>query len=88
MSEEVMISWLIFANSWLFGLMYIDKKKASKRQWRIPERTLLILGILGGAFGGLFGMIVFRHKTKHTYFYWIYGSMITIWLGFIFRFYN
>lgn len=88
MSKELIISWLIFINSGLFRLMYIDKKKASKRQWRIPEKTLLILGILGGAFGGLLGMIVFRHKTKHAYFYWVYGSMVTIWLGFIFYFYN
>ena len=47
----------------------IDKHKAKKGSWRISERTLLGLGAVGGAFGGLLGMKAFRHKTKHRYFW-------------------
>lgn len=51
-------------------LLYaIDKRKAKKKRWRIPEKTLLLLGFLGGAAGALIGMNLFRHKTKHWYFW-------------------
>ncbi len=46
-----------------------DKEKAKKGKWRIPEATLLLLGVFGGALGGLIGMKLFRHKTKHWYFW-------------------
>ncbi len=46
-----------------------DKQKAKKGKWRIAEKTLLCLGFLGGGMGGLLGMTLFRHKTKHGYFY-------------------
>ena len=47
-----------------------DKRKARDGAWRIPESVLLLLGFFGGAFGALLAMKVFRHKTKHIYF-WI-----------------
>ena len=47
-----------------------DKHKARNERWRIPESVLLLLGLLGGAFGALLAMKLFRHKTKHVYF-WI-----------------
>ena len=51
-------------------LLYaIDKRKAKKKRWRIPEKTLLGIGFLGGAAGALLGMILVRHKTKHWYFW-------------------
>lgn len=48
-----------------FGM---DKRKAMKRGWRIPERTLLLLAFLGGALGSFLGMHIFRHKTRHMKF--------------------
>ncbi len=45
-----------------------DKAKAKAGAWRIPERTLLGIAFLGGAFGALLGMQLFRHKTKHVQF--------------------
>ncbi|CZQ84866.1 Hypothetical protein Tpal_552 [Trichococcus palustris] len=60
--------YLIVVNLALFGMMGIDKEKAKKHAWRIPEKNLLLLGLLGGGLGGLLGMRFFRHKTKHTYF--------------------
>ena len=51
-----------------FTLMGIDKSRAVKRKWRIPERTLLIVAMIGGGIGSFLGMYSFRHKTKHTRF--------------------
>ncbi|MBE6604582.1 MAG: DUF1294 domain-containing protein [Ruminococcaceae bacterium] len=45
-----------------------DKRRARANAWRIPERVLLGASLLGGAVGGLLGMRLFRHKTKHWYF--------------------
>ena len=47
-----------------------DKRMAKKNAWRTPEKVLLGLGFFGGAVGALLGMYLFRHKTKHFYF-WI-----------------
>ncbi len=55
-----------------------DKKKAKNGAWRIPERTLLLLSFLGGAAGALTGMKLFRHKTKHWYF-WAVGILGLLW---------
>ena len=46
----------------------IDKLKAKAGAWRIPEKVLLGLSLLGGAFGGIIGMYLFHHKTRHWYF--------------------
>jgi uncharacterized membrane protein YsdA (DUF1294 family) len=48
--------------------MYIDKKKAKKHQWRIPEARLFTVAIAFGSLGILLGMYLFRHKTKHWKF--------------------
>ncbi|TXT56814.1 MAG: conserved membrane protein of unknown function [Candidatus Thorarchaeota archaeon] len=51
-----------------FGTMWWDKRKASKREWRTAEATLLLFGFLGGAIGLLLGMFHFRHKTQKRNF--------------------
>ncbi len=51
-----------------FLSMYIDKRKAIKHQWRIPEKTLFFIAVLGGSIGSNLGMAICRHKTKHWYF--------------------
>ena len=48
--------------------MFLDKQKAKRGKWRIPEKTLFLLAIIGGSLGTTFGMHMFRHKTKHWYF--------------------
>lgn len=48
--------------------MLVDKRKAKKNLWRIPERTLFLSAILGGSLGCIAGMYTFRHKTKHWTF--------------------
>ena len=51
-----------------FAVFGIDKKRAKKGQWRIPEKTLFLSAILGGSIGAILGMYIFHHKTKHWYF--------------------
>ncbi len=48
--------------------MGMDKAKAKKHAWRIPEATLFSIAILGGSVGSILGMYHFHHKTKHWYF--------------------
>ena len=47
-----------------------DKRRARKGKWRVPEKTLFLLPLLGGSVGALLGMRVFHHKTRHWYFVW------------------
>jgi uncharacterized membrane protein YsdA (DUF1294 family) len=49
-------------------VMGVDKSKAKNHAWRIPEKTLFLVSVLGGSIGTWAGMYLFRHKTKHWYF--------------------
>lgn len=60
--------YLLFINLLAFLLMGLDKRRAKKEAWRIPERTLFLPVLLGGGLGGCLGMRTFRHKTRHWYF--------------------
>ncbi len=62
--------YLIFAllNLWTFFAFGVDKRKAKKGRWRISEKTLLLLAVLGGSAGAWLGMKVWRHKTLHKKF--------------------
>ena len=62
------ISYLLIINSIGLLIMLIDKRKAKKGSWRIPEKTLLLVAILGGSIGTMIGMYWFRHKTKKLRF--------------------
>ena len=65
---KVLYIYLIVINAAAFLLMLIDKVKAKKNLWRIPEATLFLFAALMGGVGGTLGMFFFRHKTKHWYF--------------------
>ncbi len=60
--------YLLLINAVAFLLMLVDKIKAKKNRWRIPERTLIGSAVLGGSIGTLLGMRCFRHKTRHLKF--------------------
>jgi uncharacterized membrane protein YsdA (DUF1294 family) len=60
--------YLVIVNILAFLLMGIDKHKARKGAWRIPERTLFLSALIGGSLGANLGMQLFRHKTKHRSF--------------------
>lgn len=63
-----MLVYLILINALALSLMLADKRKAQKNRWRIPERTLMAVAILGGSLGAMVGMNLFHHKTKHPKF--------------------
>ena len=67
----LLLEYLIVVNLIGFALMGIDKYKAKKRAFRIPEATLFIVAVIGGSIGSIIGMYAFRHKTRHWYF--VYG---------------
>ncbi|MGL5331016.1 MAG: DUF1294 domain-containing protein [Peptostreptococcaceae bacterium] len=66
--DIVILSYILLINIIGFLLIYLDKNRAIKKQWRISESTLLSIAIAGGSVGSLLGMQFFRHKTKHTKF--------------------
>ncbi len=67
----LLLSYFAAMNLIGFALMGIDKYKAKKRGFRIPEATLFIVAIIGGSIGSLIGMYTFHHKTRHRSF--VYG---------------
>lgn len=65
----IIFIYLISFNVLEFILMGIDKSRARRGAWRIPESTLFLFSIVGGSIGGILGMQVFRHKTQKPAFY-------------------
>ena len=65
---KLLLIYLFLINAVSFLLMLIDKWKAKKMRWRIPEATLMGSALLGGSLGALTGMYLVRHKTKHPKF--------------------
>lgn len=60
--------YLIIINIIGFLVMFIDKQKAKKGSWRIPENTIFVITAIGGGIGTIAGMYKFRHKTKKKIF--------------------
>ena len=60
--------WVLTMSLVLFLRMGADKRRAKKHRWRVPERALFLLAILGGSVGAVCGMCAFHHKTQHWYF--------------------
>lgn len=64
----IILGYIVLINLIGFVLMYIDKNRAIKNQWRIPEKVLFGTAIAFGSVGIHYGMKRFRHKTKHKSF--------------------
>ena len=65
---KYIVIYCIVINLIGFLAMGIDKYKAKRNYWRIPEGTLMMLAVLGGGIGTISGIYVFRHKTKKMKF--------------------
>ena len=66
-TQNILI-YILIINVITFFMMWFDKHEAKIGDWRVPERTLFLLVLLGGGIGGIAGMYVFRHKTRKWYF--------------------
>lgn len=65
---EILIIYFFVINVSAFAAYGLDKFKARRGTWRIPEKTLLLLAVVGGSIGALGGMYLFRHKTRKRKF--------------------
>lgn len=65
---KIIVYWLLAMNLLAFALMGMDKRRARRHAWRIPEKTLFLPVLFGGGIGGTIGMFFFHHKTRHWYF--------------------
>ena len=72
--------YLLLVNILAFALYGFDKRKAKKKSFRIPEKTLLWMARIGGGVGSWMGIMLFHHKTKHTKFKIIVPLWTVIWL--------
>lgn len=68
--------YLVVMNVLGVAVMWSDKRRARLHRWRIPEKVLFGVSLLGGSAGTWAGMYLFRHKTKHWYF--VAGMPLTL----------
>lgn len=81
MMEKILIPYLLVMNLFGFCLMGWDKRQACKKAYRIPEKQLFLISVLGGSVGTWWGMYFFHHKTKHWYFVWGMPLILVLHLG-------
>lgn len=79
--KYILTLYLVVINIAAFAMMGIDKKRAKKHKWRIPETRLFASALMGGGLGAVTGMYFFRHKTKHWYF--VVGMPLIMILNFV-----
>lgn len=85
-----LLIYLAIINVAAFMIMGVDKSRSKVGAWRVPEKHLLLIALVGGAIGVFLGMRVFKHKTRHTRIFilvpfmmaaqllliWVYGSCL------------
>ena len=79
---KLLLAYLVLINAAACLLMLIDKYKAKKHLWRIPEATLMTSALLGGSVGALIGMYTVRHKVRKPKFYIGIPLILIFQLGF------
>ncbi len=80
-SFDFIILYVAAVNVISFIVMGVDKRRAVKRAFRVPESTLFVLAIIGGSIGSIAGMHLFHHNTRHWYF--LYGMPVILALQII-----
>lgn len=80
--------YLLIINLAALGCFGIDKVKAIKGSWRIPEKNLLLLTICGGSLGAIIGMILFNHKVKKPIFKWGIPLIMLVQIAMIWMYFH
>ncbi|MDO4531334.1 MAG: DUF1294 domain-containing protein [Bacillota bacterium] len=70
----IIFGYYAIVNIALYTMMVVDKKRAQKNAWRIPEKNMYILSVLGGGTGGLIAMVFKRHKNRHMDFILVFTT--------------
>jgi len=78
---QVVLLWLAAVNAAGFLMMGLDKWKAKRGAWRIPEKSLFTAALLGGTVGVMAGMKTFHHKTRHGQFKYGLPVLLAVQLG-------
>ena len=73
--------YLLVINAAAFAVYGADKRRAKQGRWRVPEKTLFLLAIVGGSVGALLGMWTFHHKTRHWYFRYGIPAILVVQLA-------
>lgn len=81
--QTLLIIYLLIVNIVSFAMMGIDKSKAIRGAWRIPEASLFLAAIIGGSIGSILGMEFFRHKTRHWYFKYGMPAILFLQIGIV-----
>ena len=81
-------AYLAAANLVSFAAFGADKRRARRGAWRVPEKTLFLLALLGGSLGAVCGMLAFHHKTKHWYFLWGLPAILLAHCALIYYFFS
>lgn len=84
--RELLCIYLVLVNLIVFVMYGIDKRKAKRKKWRIPESSLIFSSFLGGAFGAFIGMHLFHHKTRHRSFQILIPISLLLWIGIVIYF--
>lgn len=66
--NQIVLAVLILLNIYGFSMAGLDKSRARKKLWRIPEQSFFAVSLLGGSIGVYLGLLFFRHKTRHKHF--------------------
>ena len=86
--NKILLLYFFIINLVGFLIMLVDKKRSIKHEWRISEKTLFIIAIIGGSIGSYLGIYTFRHKTKHLKFTLGIPTIILIQIYLIFNLYT
>ena len=86
--ELAFLAYIVVMSIILCIFMYVDKSRARNHEWRISEKSLFTLAILGGACGGVLGMYLFRHKTRHNSFAFGFPILAAIQVFIVVRSFN
>ena len=75
------MAYLAVINIITFFVYGIDKRRAKKHRWRIPEITLIMFAAIGGGIGSLVGMFFWHHKTKKIKFLLAVPALLILWIA-------